>query len=62
MVYSNHPYAFHTNGNVNDIPKITYEDVLLEFKNFKSRDMYLISNNLETVSYTHLTLPTSSWV
>jgi len=47
IVYSNHPYAFNTNGKVNDVSKITYEDVLLEFKNFKSRDKYLISNNSE---------------
>ncbi len=47
IVYSNHPYAFNTNGNANDVSNITYEDVLLEFKNFKSRDKYLISNNLE---------------
>ena len=47
IVYSNHPYAFNTNGNANDVSKITYEDVLLEFKNFKSRDKYLISNNIE---------------
>lgn len=47
IVYINHPYAFNTNGNANDVSKITYEDVLLEFKNFKSRDKYLISNNLE---------------
>jgi len=47
IVYSNHPYAFNTNGNANDVSKITYEDVLLEFKNFKSRNKYLISNNLE---------------
>ncbi len=47
IVYSNHPYAFNTNGNANDVSKITYEDVLLEFKNFKSRDKYLISNSLE---------------
>ncbi len=47
IVYSNHPYAFNTNGNANDISKITYEDILLEFKNFKSRDKYLISNNVE---------------
>jgi len=46
IVYSNHPYAFNTNGNANDVSKITYEDILLEFKNFKSRDRYLISNNL----------------
>ncbi len=47
IVYSNHPYAFNANGNANDVSKITYEDILLEFKNFKSRDKYIISNNLE---------------
>ncbi|KGF87740.1 M16 family metallopeptidase [Prochlorococcus marinus] len=47
IVYSNHPYAFNTNGNANDVSKITYDDVLLEFKNFKIRDKYLISNNPE---------------
>ena len=47
IVYSNHPYAFNTNGNTSDVSKITYEDVLLEFKNFKNREKYLISNNSE---------------
>ena len=47
IVYSNHPYAFSTIGNANDVSKITYEDVLLEFKNFKNREKYLISNNSE---------------
>ena len=45
IVYSNHPYAFNTIGNANDVAKITYEDVLLEFKNLKNREKYLISNN-----------------
>jgi len=49
IVYSNHPYAFNTNGNANDVSRITYEDVLLEFKNFKSRDKYLISNNFKII-------------
>jgi len=47
IVYSNHPYAFNTVGNANDVSKITYKDVLCEFKNFKSREKYLISNNSE---------------
>ncbi len=47
IVYSNHPYAFNTIGNANDVSKITYEDVLLEFKNLKYREKYLISNNPE---------------
>ena len=48
IVYSNHPYAFNTIGNANDVSKITHEDVLLEFKNLKNREKYLISNNLES--------------
>ncbi len=47
IVYSNHPYAFNTHGYANDVSKITYKDVLLEFKNFKNREKYLISNNSE---------------
>tara|TARA_B100000886_G_scaffold309507_1_gene243727 strand:- start:528 stop:1745 length:1218 start_codon:yes stop_codon:yes gene_type:complete len=47
IVYSNHPYAFSTIGNENDVSKITYEDVLCEFKNFKTREKYMISNNSE---------------
>ena len=47
IVYSNHPYAFNTSGNANDVSKINHKDVLCEFKNFKSREKYLISNNSE---------------
>jgi len=47
IVYSNHPYAFNSIGNANDVSKITYEDILCEFKNFKSREKYIISNNSE---------------
>tara|TARA_B100000886_G_scaffold297223_1_gene224811 strand:+ start:873 stop:2093 length:1221 start_codon:yes stop_codon:yes gene_type:complete len=47
IVYSNHPYAFNTIGNTKDIAKITYEDILYEFKNFKNREMFVISNNYE---------------
>ncbi|MDA9704280.1 insulinase family protein [Prochlorococcus sp. AH-736-L19] len=47
IVYSNHPYAFNTIGNANDVSKITYDDILCEFKNFKNREKYLISNNSE---------------
>jgi predicted Zn-dependent peptidase len=47
IVYLNHPYAFNTIGTANDVSKIIYEDVLLEFKNFKNREKYLISNNPE---------------
>ncbi len=47
IVYSNHPYAFNTIGNANDVSTISHKNVLDEFKNFKSREKYLISNNPE---------------
>ena len=47
IVYSDHPYAFNTIGNSNDLQNITHKDVLCEFKNFKIREKYLISNNSE---------------
>ncbi len=47
IVYSNHPYAFNTIGESKDVSKITHKDVLCEFKNFKNREKYLISNNQE---------------
>ena len=47
IVYANHPYAFNTIGNKEDVSQITYEDVLCEFKNFNIREKYLISNNSE---------------
>ena len=47
IVYSNHPYAFNTIGNTKDVSRITYRDILCEFKNFKTREKYLITNNSE---------------
>ena len=47
IVYSNHPYAFNTIGNSNDVSKITHKNVLYEFNKFKNREKYIISNNPE---------------
>ena len=47
IVYPTHPYAFNPIGNKNDVSKITYEDVLSEYKNFQSREKFMISNNIE---------------
>jgi len=47
IVYLTHPYAFNTIGNKNDVEKITYEDVLNEYKYFQRREKFMISNNLE---------------
>jgi len=47
IVYLGHPYAFNPIGNEKDISNITYKDVLSEYKNFKIREKYIISNNLE---------------
>tara|TARA_A100000164_G_scaffold346901_1_gene347884 strand:+ start:837 stop:2054 length:1218 start_codon:yes stop_codon:yes gene_type:complete len=45
LVYFKHPYAYNPSGYEEDISKITYEDILSEYKNFKNRNKYLISNN-----------------
>ncbi len=45
IVYLKHPYAFNSIGYANDVSKISYEDVLSEFKNFRIRQKYIISNN-----------------
>ena len=47
IVYSKHPYAFNASGYEEDISKLLYEDVLLEYDNFRLREKYIISNNLE---------------
>ena len=45
IVYSEHPYAFNTIGNTKDVLKITHQDILCEFKNFQSREKFIISND-----------------
>ena len=45
IVYLKHPYAFNSIGYSNDVSKICYEDVLSEFKNFRIREKFIISNN-----------------
>ena len=47
IVYLNHPYAFNSIGYEEDIAKISYKDILYEYEKFKSRDKYLISNDLK---------------
>ena len=44
LVYKNHPYAYDTNGYINDINNINYEDILDEYNNFKKRKKVLLSN------------------
>ena len=45
IVYSDHPYAFNTIGNANDVLKVTHEDILCEFKSFQNREKFIISND-----------------
>ena len=47
IVYLKHPYAFNSYGYEKDISKITHNDILSEYENFKNRNKYLISNNLK---------------
>ncbi len=46
IVYLKHSYAYNSSGYEEDISKITHNDVLFEYENFKKRNKYLISNNL----------------
>ena len=45
IVYAKHPYAFNTLGYEKDVTNITHENILTEFRNFKKRKKYIISNN-----------------
>ena len=53
LVYKNHPYAYDSNGYLNDINNINYEDILDEYNNFNRRKKILLSNyyseNMENV-------------
>jgi len=54
LVYKNHPYAYDSNGYINNINNINYEDILDEYINFKNRKKILLSNyyieNMENVN------------
>ncbi len=45
IVYFKHPYAYNPSGHEEDISNITYDDILSEYDNFRSRKKFLISNN-----------------
>ena len=47
IVYLKHSYAYNSSGYEEDILKITHNDILYEYENFKNRNKYLISNNLK---------------
>ena len=44
LVYKNHPYAYDSNGYINNINNINYEDILDEYYSFKKRKKILLSN------------------
>ena len=45
IVYLKHSYAYNSSGYEEDISKMTHNDILSEYENFKNRNKYLISNN-----------------
>ena len=47
IVYCNHPYAFNPMRYEKDIQTIKYQDLLNEYEDFRIREKYLISNNLD---------------
>ncbi len=44
IVYKDHPYSFDSNGYLETINNIKYEDILKEYNKFKQRKKYLLSN------------------
>ena len=47
IVYLKHPYAYNSYGYEEDISKITHNDIISEYENFKNRNKFQISNNLK---------------
>ena len=45
IVYKNHPYAYDSNGYLNNINNIKYDDILKEYNDFKKREKVLLSNH-----------------
>ena len=45
IVYRDHPYSFDSNGYINTINNINYDDILKEYDNFKLRNKYLLTNH-----------------
>ena len=45
ILYPKHPYSFNCLGDEQSINLIKYYDILKEFKSFKKRNKYLITNN-----------------
>ncbi len=45
LVYCNHPYAYDSNGYIDNINNINYDDILDEYNNFNKRKKVLLSNH-----------------
>tara|TARA_B100000965_G_scaffold114673_1_gene94637 strand:- start:4331 stop:5545 length:1215 start_codon:yes stop_codon:yes gene_type:complete len=45
IVYRNHPYSNDSNGYIDTIMNINYNDIIEEYDNFKKRDKYLLTNH-----------------
>ena len=48
IVYLEHPYAFNNSGYENDVLNLQLEDVLSEYKSFKNREKFIITNDIKT--------------
>ena len=47
ILYQEHPYSYNSIGDEETINQISYDDILNEYKSFKLREKYLITNKLE---------------
>ena len=46
ILYKEHPYSLNCIGDEESINHIKYDDILKEYKSFKQRKMYLLTNNI----------------
>ena len=47
LLYQDHPYSYNCIGDEGSINLIRYDDILKEYESFKTRNKYLITNNIK---------------
>ena len=47
ILYKDHPYSFNSNGYIDNINQIEYDDILYEYESFQKRKKYLLTNIMQ---------------
>ena len=48
IIYKEHPYSFNCSGDEESINLINYDDIIKEYKSFKKRNKYLLTNRYKS--------------